>query len=129
MNTVEINEVGLRDGLQNQAKLIATDDKLRLAQALLRAGLRHVEATSFVSPKAVPQLADAAELMARLPGRDTIDYSALIPNMKGYERALAAGVKSVAVVLSCTDTMNRRNINMSLDAALAVARDVVKAAG
>lgn len=125
---VVINEVGLRDGLQNQPRFVSTDDKLRLAEALRHAGVRHMEATSFVSPKAVPQMADAAELFSRLPEAESINYSVLIPNMKGYERALKAGARSVAAVLSCTDTMNRRNINMSLDETLAVTREIVASA-
>lgn len=123
-----INEVGLRDGLQNQSRFVETDDKLRLIRALLNAGVRHIEATSFVSPRAVPQMADAAELLSHLPKREEIDYSVLVPNVKGYDRAAAAGARSIAVVLSCTDTMNRRNINMSLDQTLAVSCDVIKLA-
>lgn len=125
---VIINEVGLRDGLQNQPRLVDTDHKLRLLNALLAAGIRHVEATSFVSPKAVPQMADAAELMAQLPDRDRVDYSALVPNVKGYERAKASGARSVAVTLSCTETMNRRNINMGLTQAEAVCAEVMRLA-
>lgn len=113
--TITINEVGLRDGLQNQPVHVSTESKLRLANMLVDAGVRHMEATSFVSPKAVPQLADAAELFLRLPAQDRVEYSALIPNEKGFERALTAGARSVGVVLSATDTMNRKNIRMSLD--------------
>src|SRR5665213_624182 len=112
---IVINEVGLRDGLQNQPRPVDTAHKLALLDALLAAGIAHVEATSFVSAKAVPQMADAADLMARLPGRERIDYSVLVPNVTGYQRARAAGARSIAVTLSCTETMNRRNINMSLE--------------
>lgn len=115
IDRVIINEVGLRDGLQNQPKAVGTDEKLAMVEALLDAGVRHLEVTSFVSPKAVPQMADAAELFARLPKREDVIYSALVPNLRGCERALAAGVTSLACVLSSTDTMNRRNINMTLD--------------
>ena len=125
---VIINEVGLRDGLQNQPRYVDTAHKLKLLEALLAAGIRHVEATSFVSPKAVPQMADAAELVAQLPERDRIDYSVLVPNVKGYERARAAGASAVAVVLSCTETMNRRNINMSLAQAQAACTEVMRLA-
>lgn len=125
---VTINEVGLRDGLQNQPRLVDTPRKLKLLDALLAAGIRHVEATSFVSPKLVPQMADAAELMARLPERDRIDYSVLVPNVKGYDRAKAANAHSVAVTLSCTETMNQRNINMSLAQAEAVCGEVMRLA-
>jgi hydroxymethylglutaryl-CoA lyase len=123
-----VNEVGLRDGLQNQPRRVSTADKLKLLDALLAAGIRHVEATSFVSPKAVPQMADAAELMAQVPNRDGIDYSVLVPNVKGYERAIAAHARSVAVTLSCTETMNQRNINMGLDEAEAVCAEVMRRA-
>src|ERR1700674_5414964 len=105
---VTINEVSLRDGLQNQPRAVDTANKLALLEALLAAGISHVEATSFVSAKAVPQMADAADIMARLPERDRIDYSVLVPNVKGYERARAAAARSVAVTLSCTETMNGR---------------------
>jgi hydroxymethylglutaryl-CoA lyase len=125
---VIINEVGLRDGLQNQPRHVDTDHKLQLLNALLAAGIRHVEATSFVSPKAVPQMADAAELMTQLPDRDRVDYSVLVPNVKGYERAKASGARSVAVTLSCTEMMNRRNINMGLAQAEAVCAEVMRLA-
>lgn len=127
-DTVLINEVGLRDGLQNQPAMVACDDKLRLAEALVAAGVRRMEATSFVSAKAVPQMADADELFPRLPRPDLVAYSALVPNRRGLERARAAGVAEIAVVLSATDTMNRRNINMSLAEAQAASADTVRAA-
>lgn len=114
---VLINEVGPRDGLQNQPVAVSCDDKLRLIAALADAGLRAIEATSFVSPKAVPQMADADALYPRLPRAQEIAYSALVPNLRGLERARAAGVQEIAVVLAATETMNRRNINMSLDEA------------
>ena len=123
-----INEVGLRDGLQSQSQLIACADKLRLAQAIVEAGVRSIEATSFVSPKAVPQMADADELFARLPLAGEVNYSALVPNRRGLERAIKAGVHEVAVVLSSTETMNQRNINMNLGEAIAVSADTLAAA-
>jgi hydroxymethylglutaryl-CoA lyase len=125
---VIINEVGLRDGLQNQPRYVDTAHKLELLDSLLAAGIRHAEATSFVSPKAVPQMADAAELVSQLPRREQIDYSALVPNVKGYERAKAVGVTAVSVVLACTETMNKRNINMSLTEAQSVCADVIRRA-
>src|SRR5665213_331618 len=85
--SVIINEVSLRDGLQNQPKLIGVDEKLRLLDALLAAELTHIEAASFVHPKLVPQMADSDKLCAALPRKDIIDYSVLVPNVKGYERA------------------------------------------
>jgi len=113
--SVTINEVGLRDGLQNQTVAVNTDDKIGLADLLISAGVRHFEAGSFVSPRAVPQMADSAEVFSRLGSREGVELSALIPNEKGYQRARAAGARSVAVVLSATETMNQNNIRMSLD--------------
>ncbi len=114
MESVIVNEVGPRDGLQNQQILVPTEGKLKLIHALTDAGLRSVEATSFVSARAVPQMADAHSLFALLPAKDSVDYTALVPNIKGYERARDAGARSIAVVLCATDTMNKKNINMSL---------------
>lgn len=123
-----VNEVGLRDGLQNQPRLVSTDEKMVMLEGLLAAGITHIEATSFVSPKAVPQMADAADVMTRLPRKGSIDYSVLIPNMKGYERAVAAGASSIAITPACTEGMNRANINMSLVRAIRVAEDVMRRA-
>ncbi|MCX7177897.1 MAG: hydroxymethylglutaryl-CoA lyase [Proteobacteria bacterium] len=128
MTAVVINEVGLRDGLQNQAIPVSCDDKLRLARALVEAGVRAIEATSFVSPKAVPQMADADLLFPQLPNPELVAYSALVPNVRGLERAQAAGVREIALVLSATETMNRRNINMGLDEAVAVCEQTIAAA-
>lgn len=125
---VLINDVGLRDGLQNQATHVPLDDKLRLAQALVEAGVRAIEATSFVSPKAMPQMADADQLYPRLPRPDLVAYSALVPNVRGLERAIGAGVKEIALVLSATETMNRRNINMGLDETVRVCETTIAAA-
>jgi hydroxymethylglutaryl-CoA lyase len=125
---VHLTEVGLRDGLQSQATLVSLDDKLELARAIVASGIVSVEATSFVSPKAVPQMADADRLFPALPDRDRIRYSALAPNLRALERARAAGVEEVAVVLSATETMNRRNLNMGLAATLAASIEVLAAA-
>lgn len=114
---LHITDVALRDGLQNQPMQVSTHDKLRLMQLLARAGIHNLEATSFVSPRAVPQMADAGELLAQLAATDwgaALSVSALVPNLKGLERASEAGVKEVAVVLSATQTMNLKNINMDL---------------
>ncbi|CAB1369545.1 hydroxymethylglutaryl-CoA lyase [Denitratisoma oestradiolicum] len=122
---IYINEVAPRDGLQNQPVLVSLEGKLALIQSLCAAGVRSIEATSFVSPKAVPQLADAAELFARLDQTHGVAYSALVPNQKGLERAHQAGAREIAVVLSATETMNLRNINMSLTQALTVCQETI----
>jgi hydroxymethylglutaryl-CoA lyase len=123
-----VNEVGPRDGLQNQSVHLPLDGKLELIEALVVAGVRAIEAASFVSPKAVPQMADADALFPRLPLPEAVRYSALVPNVRGLDRALAAGAREVAVVLSATETMNRRNINMSLDQARSACIDVIASA-
>lgn len=125
-DTVVINEVGLRDGLQSQPKHLSLDERERLARALLATGIQHFEIGSFVSPKAVPQMAGTGDLVARLTPPPGVAFSALVPNMKGYELARAAGVDRVAVVVSATETMNQRNIKMSLDETFAVAEAVIQ---
>ncbi|MGD9536302.1 MAG: hydroxymethylglutaryl-CoA lyase [Alphaproteobacteria bacterium] len=122
---VVVHEVGLRDGLQNQPRLVPVAGKLELLDALIAAGGRSFEVTSFVSPKAVPQMADAAEVYAGIPKRPDINYEVLVPNEKGYERAIEAGAEVIAVVVAASDTFNRRNINMSLEQATAVCEAVV----
>lgn len=126
MEHLYITDVAPRDGLQNQPVHLDASTKLQLAQLLAKAGVRSIEATSFVSPKAVPQMADAAELLplirAALPDLRT---SVLVPNLKGLERAHAAGATEVAVVLSATETMNRKNINMGLDQATEVSEQTL----
>ena len=125
---IVVNEVGPRDGLQNQPVHVPVAAKLELIEALVAAGIRAIEAASFVSPKAVPQMADADELFPKLPSPESVRYSALVPNIRGLERALAAGAREVAVVLSATETMNQRNINMSLEQARRACLDVIAAA-
>lgn len=125
---VIINEVGLRDGLQNQPQHVSTDDKARLAELLVAAGVRYLEPVSFVSPRAVPQMADAAELTRRLPQRDDLHYTALVPNLRGYQLARDNGYRTVALVLSTTDTFNQRNLNMSLAQAMDSCRRIIAAA-
>jgi len=113
-----ITDVGPRDGLQSQPSMVPTEGKRELIRALFAAGLRRIEATSFVSPQAVPQMADAGELMKDLDAPDDARVSVLVPNMRGLERAAAAGAQEIAVVLSATETMNRKNIRMGLHEAL-----------
>ncbi len=127
-DAIIINEVGLRDGLQNHPRLVATDDKERLLNALLKAGLRQLEPVSFVHPKIVPAMADAVELSQRLPALSGVEYTALVPNMTGYKLARKAGYKRVALVLAVTDTFNQRNINRSLEVAKAEFKQVLQQA-
>ncbi|WPB55526.1 hydroxymethylglutaryl-CoA lyase [Xylophilus sp. GOD-11R] len=126
MDTVHITDVAPRDGLQNQKIAVSTDAKLHLIELLAAAGVRSVEATSFVSPKAVPQMADAAELVPRVRAvLPQLRTSVLVPNLKGLERAFAAGAEEIAVVLSATETMNRKNINMGLEQATEVSEQTL----
>lgn len=129
MERIHITEVGPRDGLQNQAIELSTDDKMKLISLLVSAGVTSIEATSFVSPRAVPQMADAAALLPQvLAAWPEIRVSSLVPNLKGLERAVAAGAREIAVVLAATETMNRKNINMSLEQAITAAGQTLQAA-
>jgi len=115
VDTVKVVEVGARDGLQNEKVTIPTETKVEFITALADAGLRVIEAGAFVSPKWVPQMADTAEVFANIPKDPGVDYPVLVPNMKGLERAIEAGVKSISIFTAASDTFNRRNINMSID--------------
>ena len=117
MDTVSIREVAPRDGLQNEEP-IPTDHKVRLIDALSGTGVRRIEAVSFVHPKAIPQMADADEVWARAWHNPDVRYSALIPNTRGAQRALAAGFAEIEVVVSASDTHNRRNLNRSTEESL-----------
>ena len=117
--SVEIVEVGPRDGLQNERSNVPTGEKIALIEALAAAGLKRFEATSFVSPRAIPQLADAEDLLAGLRTNDGVTYGGLIPNERGYERAKAAGVGEVVLVGAATESYCRKNLNMSVEEALA----------
>ncbi|ALN57299.1 Hydroxymethylglutaryl-CoA lyase [Lysobacter enzymogenes] len=117
--SVRIVEVGPRDGLQNEKAQIATADKIALIDRLSATGLRSIEATSFVSPKWVPQLADAAEVFAGIARRPGVHYPVLVPNEQGYERARAVGVEEIAVFTAASEAFNRKNINASIDESLA----------
>ena len=116
---VRIYEVGPRDGLQNEAVAVATETKLRFIELLADAGLRDIEATSFVSPKAIPQLADADEVVAGLPAHVGVRFPVLVPNERGLARAEAAGVDAIAVFTAATDAFTQHNIGMTIDASLA----------
>ena len=115
---VRIVEVGPRDGLQNEKGIVATADKIALIDRLSATGLRVVEATSFVSPKWVPQLADAAEVYAGIRRYAGVDYPVLVPNLQGYERAREVGVSHVAVFTAASEQFNQRNINASIEESL-----------
>lgn len=123
--SIRIVEVGPRDGLQNEATPIPTEAKLAFIESLAAAGLKEIEATSFVSPKWVPQLADAADLWTRLPEGPL--YSALVPNMRGLETALSVGCSRIALFTAASDAFTQKNINMTVADSLAVFRDVVAA--
>ncbi len=125
---VTIWEVGPRDGLQNEKTVIDLDTKLEFVGRLADAGLRVIETTSFVHPKWVPQLADSDELLARLDRRPGVDYPVLVPNERGLDRALAAGVASIAVFASATETFAKKNLNATFDSQFAMFEPVVRRA-
>ena len=114
MSQVTVYEVGPRDGLQNEKRIIPTAEKIALVDALSAAGLSKIETTSFVSPKWVPQLADAAEVMAEITRVPGVDYAVLTPNRIGMEKALASGASEVAIFASASEGFSQRNINCSI---------------
>src|SRR5947209_13172290 len=118
-SSVRIVEVGPRDGLQNEKALVPTEQKIEFIAMLAEAGLPVVEATSFVSPRAIPQLSDASAVMAGLKRLPTTQYPVLVPNLKGMERALAAGVRSIAVFTAASESFTRHNINATIAESLA----------
>ncbi|UQA58728.1 hydroxymethylglutaryl-CoA lyase [Polyangium aurulentum] len=122
---VSIYEVSPRDGLQNESVVIPLHGKRRLIDALVAAGLRRIEITSFVSPKWVPQLADAEELARDTKPPEGVTFSALCPNSKGLERALATGLGEIAVFMSASETHNQKNVNKSIDRTLGVFSEIV----
>jgi hydroxymethylglutaryl-CoA lyase len=125
---VTIVEVGPRDGLQNEHQLVSTADKIEFVNLLSAAHLPVVEVSAFVSPKWVPQMADASEVFAGITRAAGTRYSALVPNLSGLDRALAAGVTEVAIFASSTETFSRKNINQSIDESLATYRAVCERA-
>jgi hydroxymethylglutaryl-CoA lyase len=114
LERVTIFEVGPRDGLQNEARMIATRDKIELVDLLTACGLKKIEVSSFVSPAAVPQMADAAEVFAGIKRRPGVCYAALTPNLRGYRAAKAAGAGEVAIFASASEGFSRKNINCSI---------------
>ncbi|MBI4319148.1 MAG: hydroxymethylglutaryl-CoA lyase [Chloroflexi bacterium] len=125
---VTIVEVGPRDGLQNEERVVPTEDKLRLIEALSEAGLKRIEVTSFVHPKWVPQLRDAAEVMKALRRRPGILYSVLVPNQTGFDRALGAGVEEIEVFLSASESHNMLNVNRTIAQSLEGLEPICQAA-
>ncbi|UJR80527.1 Hydroxymethylglutaryl-CoA lyase yngG [Sandaracinus amylolyticus] len=127
-DSVSIYEVSPRDGLQNEAVTVPTTRKLRLIEALAQAGLTRIEATSFVSPKWVPQLADADEVAGLLPRVPDVTFSALCPNAKGLERALTTKIPEIAVFISASETHNRKNVNNTVEGTLEAFGEVISPA-
>ncbi len=125
---VSVYEVGLRDGLQNEKAIVPLVDKVRLAQALVASGLRRIEATSFVSPKWIPQLADADAFCGALPKAENVTFSALCPNMRGLERALETTLPEIAVFISASETHNKKNLNKTIRESLDAIKDVIAGA-
>ncbi len=125
---VTVVEVGPRDGLQNESRIVATDIKARFVEMLADAGLPVVEVTSFVRPQSVPQLADADRLLPMATRRPGVRYPVLVPNMRGLERARAAGADAVALFAAASETFSQRNIGLSIDRSLAGYAEVAAAA-
>ena len=123
---VAVTEVGTRDGFQAEQNFIDTAVKAEIIDAMITAGVRHIEATSFVSPRAVPQLADAHEVLSRLTRRKDAHIAALVPNARGAERALGAGVDEAVCFVSASETHNRTNLNTSIGESLANVAEVAK---
>jgi isopropylmalate/homocitrate/citramalate synthase len=121
---ITIVEVGPRDGLQNERALVSTADKIEFVNRLTAAGLPVIEVTAFVSPKWVPQMADASEVFAGIARRPGTRYTALVPNLAGLDRALASGVSEIAVFAAASDTFSRKNINQSVDDSLVTYKQV-----
>lgn len=128
MQEVEIVEVGPRDGLQNEPELVSVSKKVALIDALSKVGFRRIEAGSFVSSKWVPQMADSDQVFKGINRADGVSFAALVPNMKGYEAAIAAGADEIAVFASASEGFSRANLNASIDASLEAFRPVLKAA-
>jgi len=132
MNTgtpsIEINEVGPRDGLQIEKAFVATEDKVALVDALSDCGFARIEVTSFTSPKAIPVLADAQEVMRRIRRHPDVIYTALVPNIRGLERAIEVGTQEMNLVMSSSETHNRANLRMTRDQSLGELTSILRAA-
>jgi hydroxymethylglutaryl-CoA lyase len=125
---VKIVEVGPRDGLQNEAKILSVENKVKLIELLVGAGLKHIEVTSFVSPKWIPQLADGLEVAQKLDLPKGTRASALVPNQIGYEKAKQSGLPEIALFMSATESHSRKNINKSIAEAFAVIEPLARQA-
>lgn len=125
VDRVVFTDVGPRDGLQNQPKILSVDERLSLIRAIAAAGVQNIEVGSFVSPKAVPAMAGTDQLVAGLPADDGVHYSALIPNKKGYELARDAGVRTVNMVLYASEGMAQKNVKMSIAEAEEATRQIL----
>src|SRR2546430_11673777 len=123
--SVHIVEVGPRDGLQNEARTVPTDKKAEFVKLLAAAGLKDIEVASFVHPKWIPQLADAQDLIKQREPNPKVRYSALVPNMRGLERAIQSGIRRIAVFTAASETFNKKNINMGIQESIDVFKPVV----
>ena len=124
---VSVREVGPRDGLQNEDIVLSTEQKIALINALNATGLKHIEVGSFVNPRYVPQMADTAEVFSRIQRLPDVVYSAIAPNLKGAQHAIAAKADAVQVFLSTSESHNRSNVKMSIEESLAGAADIALA--
>jgi hydroxymethylglutaryl-CoA lyase len=125
---LEIIEVGPRDGLQNEQRILSSEDKITYIELLVDAGISRLEAVSFARPDRVPQMADAEAVMAGVPRRDSVSYIGLVMNERGLDRAIAAGVDEANLVIVATETFSQRNQGMSIDESLRGAEKIVERA-
>jgi isopropylmalate/homocitrate/citramalate synthase len=125
---VKVCEMGPRDGLQNEAGVVATADKIAYIDLLSKTGLAFIEATSFVRPDTIPQLSDATAVMVGIERRPGVTYACLVPNLRGLDRARESHVRAIAVFTAASESFTKRNINMTIDESLVAFRDVIKAA-
>ena len=125
---VVLTEVGTRDGFQSEKKIVSTEDKIMLINELVKAGFKRIEFSSFVSPKAIPQLADAAEVIKGVDRNNDVTFTALVPNLRGAIRALECQIDEIVVFLSASESHNQKNLNRSIHESLTGFEEVVKLA-
>lgn len=123
---VNIVEVGPRDGLQNESKLIDSKDKVTLIEKLVDSGIKNIEITSFVHPKWTPQLADSFEVATTISRKSDVNYLALVPNLKGAEKAVMANMKEIAVFMSSSESHNKKNLNRTMDESFEILKETVR---